>query len=154
MSTPNGLPKQIIQVVASTAQASGWFQAVETFEPKSAPTADIHFCTWATDVKPIDSSSIVSTSLRIELAGRIHINMLRDPIGDIDSDIMAAGWDMFLLFSAGFTLGGIVREVDLLGSEGDPLSLRFGYVPIDKRLFRVADFTIPIIVSDAFDQGS
>jgi hypothetical protein len=147
-------PEQLLNACASEAQGTGWFQAVETFEPKSAPTADFHYCIWMMRADPVKSSGLASSSFRIELAGRIHVNMLREPQGDIDGDISAAAWDLLAGYSGGFTFGGLVREVDLLGSEGDPLALRFGYVSIDKRLFRIADLTIPLICNDVFDQGA
>lgn len=155
MSTQNSLPRQLIAAVASDAQQTGWFQSVDTAEPKSAPSTDGHFATWVMKLSPSNSTSdLVSTAVRFELAGCIYVNMLREPQGDIDGDIMAAGWDLIARYSAGFTLGGLVREVDLLGEEGEPLSIQFGYVTIDKRIYRIAALTIPLIVDYAFDQGA
>lgn len=153
MSSVNSFPRSVIQAVASDAQQTGWFQSVETNEPKSAPASDMHYAVWAMSVDPVKSSGLISSSMRIELAGVVYVNMLRDPQGDIDADMMAAGWDLMARYSGSFTLGGLVREVDLLGSEGAPLAIKFGYVGIDKRLHRIAALTIPLICDDVFDQG-
>jgi len=154
MSAPNSLPKALIQAVASHAQETGWFRGgVATAEPKSAPNSDTSFAVWASSARPVQSSGLISTSFRIELAGRIYIDMMREPIDDIDPEIMAVAWDLLTKYSSGFTLGGLVRQVDLFGSEGDALGLEFGYIAIDRQLFRVATFVIPLIVNDQFDQG-
>lgn len=153
MSFDNTLPRQIIMAAASDAQQTGWFESVETNEPKSAPHTDKHYALWVMSANPVTSSSIISTSMRIELAGRFYSDMLQEPQGEIDANLMAIGWDLMERYSSGFTLGGLIRDVDLLGSEGAPLSIRFGYVTIDKRLYRIADLTIPLIVNDVFDQA-
>lgn len=152
MSTPTSFVTTLISAVASDAQQTGWFESVGTEEPKSAPTSNIHFATWLMNAKPV-KGDLVSTSFRIELAGRIYMNMLREPTGNIDGELSSTGWDLLGRYSSGFTLGGLIREVDLLGEHGEPLSIQFGYVNIDHRLFRIADVTIPLIADDCFDQA-
>lgn len=154
MSTPTNFVTTLIAAVASDAQQTGWFESVGTEEPKTAPTSAIHFATWLMKASPVKTSDLVSTSFRIELAGRIYINMLREPTGTIDSELSSTAWDLFGRYSSGFTLGGLIRQVDLFGAEGEPLAVQFGYVNIDHRLYRIADVTIPLIADDCFDQAS
>lgn len=153
MSTPTSFVTTLISAVASDAQVTGWFQSVGTEEPKSAPTTEIHFATWLMKASPVRTSGLISTSFRIELAGRIYMNMLREPTGNIDGELSSTAWDLLGRYSSGFTLGGLIREVDLFGAEGEPLAVQFGYVNIDHRLFRIADLTIPLIADDCFDQA-
>ena len=153
MTADSSLPRKLINAVASDAQSLGWFDNVITHEPKSAPSENMIYAVTAMQVTPY-LSGLVSTTLRVELAGRIYVNMLREPQGDIDGDLMQAAWDLFARYSSGFTLGGLIRNVDLLGEAGQPLDLHFGYVPIDKRLYRSAEFTITIICNDVMDQGA
>jgi hypothetical protein len=153
MSNPTNFVTTLIAAVASDAQQTGWFESVGTEEPKSAPGAKVHFATWLMNAKPARTSDLVSTSFRIELAGRIYMNMLREPTGTIDGDLASAGWDLLGRYSGAFTLGGLIREVDLLGEHGEPLAVQFGYVNIDHQLFRIADVTIPLIADDCFDQA-
>lgn len=154
MSTPTSFVITLINAVASDAQQTGWFDSVGTEEPKSAPTGNIHFATWLMKASPVKSSGLISTSFRIELAGRIYLNMLKEPTGNIDGEIASAGWDLLGRYSGAFTLNGMIREVDLFGSEGEALSVQFGYVNIDHKLFRIADVTIPLIADDCFDQAA
>jgi regulator of RNase E activity RraA len=55
-------------------------------------------------------------------------------------------------YTGDFTLDGLVREVDLLGQHGVPLSCLAGYLTIDKKMMRVVDINVPLIVSDAWSQ--
>lgn len=154
MSTPTSFVNTLIQAVASDAQQLAWFESAGTEEPKSAPSANMHFAVWLMNAKPARTSDLVSTSFRIELAGRIYLNMLREPTGNIDADLAAAAWDLLGRYSSGFTLGSLIREVDLLGEHGEPLGVQFGYVTIDHRLYRIADVVLPLICDDVFDQGA
>lgn len=153
MTADNSLPRKLLDAIASAAMSNGWCQSAETFEPKSAPMSDFHFAVVMMNATPYHSG-LTSTTFRIELACRIYVSMLREPQASIDPDITAAAWDLIQSYSAGFTLGGLVRNVDLLGESGEPLDLKFGYIGIDKRLYRIAEITLPVIVSDVFTQGA
>jgi hypothetical protein len=54
--------------------------------------------------------------------------------------------------SGSITLGGTVRMIDLLGIDGTPLSAMAGYLQIDRKVYRVMDLTIPVIVNDMWTQ--
>lgn len=153
MTADNSLPGRLLTAVADAAAKSGWCQSAQTFEPKSAPQSDFHFAVTMMNASPTHSG-LISTTFRIELACRIYVSMLREPQDSIDPDITAAAWDLIQSYSSGFTLGGLVRNVDLLGESGEPLDLKFGYIGIDKRLYRIAEITLPVIVSDVFTQGA
>lgn len=153
MTADNSLPRRLLDAIASNAAACGWCQSAQTFEPKSAPQTDFHFAVTMMNAAPY-RSGLTSTTFRIELACRIYVSMLREPQDSIDPDITAAAWDLIQSYSSGFTLGGLVRNVDLLGESGEPLDLKFGYIGIDKRLYRIAEITLPVIVSDVFTQGA
>ena len=149
----NSLPAKLLNAIASAAAQCGWCQSSETFEPKSAPMSDFHFAVTMMNATPA-RSGLISTSFRIELACRIYVSMLREPQASIDPEITAAAWDLMSMYSSGFTLGGLVEQVDLLGESGEPLDLKFGYIGIDKRLYRIAEITLPVIANDVFTQGA
>jgi len=153
MSADNSLPGRLLTAVADAASECGWCKSAETFEPKSAPQSDFHFAVCMMNATPTHSG-LNSTTFRIELACRIYVSMLREPQASIDPEITAAAWDLMSMYSAGFTLGGLVRQVDLLGESGEPLDLKFGYINIDKKLYRIAEITLPVIVNDVFTQGA
>jgi hypothetical protein len=60
---------------------------------------------------------------------------------------------LFEAYSADFELGGNVRNVDVLGAQGSPLSARFGFTTIDKQTYRTIDIVIPLVINDAFTQS-
>lgn len=153
MTADNTLPRRLMDAIASAAGQCGWCQSFQTFEPKSAPQSDFHFAVTMMNAAPA-RSSLVATSFRFELACRIYVSMLREPQDSIDPDITAAAWDLMTMYSSGFSLGGLVREVDLLGESGEPLDLKFGYIGIDKHLYRIAEITLPVIADDVFQQGA
>jgi len=57
-------------------------------------------------------------------------------------------------YIGGFTLGGLVRDVDVNGEFGTPLEAVYGYVAIDGAMYRVATITIPVIVNDVWTQNA
>jgi hypothetical protein len=61
---------------------------------------------------------------------------------------------MMVAFSGDFALGFAdgIRQIDLLGASGQSLSSQSGYVEIDKKMYRVVDITIPVIINDMFSQ--
>lgn len=151
MSGANNLPQQVIEAVASHAMRSGWFDKVNQTEPKAAPGNGLSAAVWVQGMRPA-SSGLASTSVRFELSVRLYSSMLAEPQDQIDPNLMAAAWDLFAAYSAGFTLGGLVESVDLLGKDGNPLESDAGYVEIDRRLYRVITITLPVKINDAFDQ--
>lgn len=153
MTADNRLPRRLLDAVASSAAECGWCKSSETFEPKSAPQSDFHFAVCMMNATPT-RSGLASTTFRIELACRIYVSMLREPQDSIDPEITAAAWDLIQSYSSGFTLGGLVSQVDLLGASGEALDLKFGYINIDKHLYRVAEITLPVICNDVFTQGA
>src|SRR6266567_1056016 len=76
-----------------------------------------------------------------------------DPQDGIDPDLLAAMCRLMEAYSEGFTLGGIVRNVDIFGAEGEPLAAQAGYIQHDNRLFRVMELTLAIVLSDMWTEA-
>jgi hypothetical protein len=55
-------------------------------------------------------------------------------------------------YSADFTLGGSVRNIDLLGEYGEKLGAQAGYITIGGVMYRIMTLTIPCIVNDMWEQ--
>ena len=141
--------------IESHAKASGLFDAVNTHEPKSAPTGELYCAIYVSTLRPMPAGSgLATTTGVITLMARIYLDMLRDPQDKIDPVIIAAADTLMEDFSGDFTLGGNARNIDLLGSSGESLEARAGYIIIDQTMFRSMDITIPIIVNDVFPQVS
>ena len=146
----------IRNVIISHALASGYFEWVSGHEPKSKPPNGLTAAVLLgeTDTLP-DASGMATVSIRQEFILRIHINMLAEPQDDIDTRHVGAALNSMLTALIGdFTLGGQVREVDLLGAHGQRLRARPGYLNISGTMFRINDLLIPCVVNDAFTQAA
>jgi hypothetical protein len=140
--------------ITSTASASGLFADVLSHEPKSAPASNgLTFATWIEHIRPIAlRSGLPVTSARLEMTGRVYRSMLSDPQNSIDTEIGKAASFMLGQLTGDFGVTGAF--IDLLGMSGDPLQTQFGYVAVDRTVFRIADITIPFVADDVYDQES
>lgn len=145
----------LIGKVASHAEASGHFDAVQNHEPKSAPPGNgLTYAVFLSALGPARTASGLSaTTARVELTGRIYKPFLSEPADLIDPAIAEAADDLFEAYAGDFELGGNARNIDLRGGQGAPLSGRAGYQKIDSTVFRVFDILIPIVVNDAWSEA-
>ncbi len=143
----------ILDHIESHAWASGHFQRVNRHEPKSAPGQGLSCSIWASGIYPVASSGLDSTSARLEFTVRLMQNFVNDPEDLIDPSLIAALDALYTAYSGDFTLAANVRQIDLLGAEGTPLSANAGYVNQDNVNYRIFDITLPIIVNDVWSQA-
>ncbi|MFI1728184.1 hypothetical protein ACH40E_02875 [Streptomyces acidicola] len=145
--------RTILSAVESHALASGYFTAVNGHEPISPPTSGITAAVWVEQIGPArGGSGLASTSTRLALYVRLYSSLVQEPADAIDPDLMTALDALMAAYSGDFTLGGLVREVDLLGAYGDPLSARAGYLAEGGAEYRVFTIALPLIVSDLWEQ--
>lgn len=145
--------RTILDAVESHALASGFFQAVNGHEPKSAPQNGLTAAVWVEQIGPArGGSGLASTSTRLALFVRLYTPMMSEPEDAIDPDLMTALDALLAAYSGDFELGGLIRQVDLLGAYGDPLSARAGYLTTSGAEYRVMTITLPLIVSDLWEQ--
>jgi hypothetical protein len=144
----------VIAAVSSAAGTLGLFEKVNGHEPKSAPaTGGLTAAVWLRRVTPTaKASGLAVTAARLVLMVRVYGSMLSDPQDDIDPRLCAATDALLDTFCGDFTLGGLIRNVDILGEHGVPLDANAGYLNQDGRLFRVVDITLPLIINDAWTQ--
>jgi hypothetical protein len=145
---------QVINSIVSYALASGRFDSVNGHEPKSAPGHNVVFALWAQSIRPARLSGLAATSLLVVFQGRVYVPFTQQPYDLIDPEVMAATTDIMGALSGDFNLGADadVREVDLLGANGTPLSAQAGYVEIDRKMYRIMTISIPIVINDGFLQ--
>ena len=144
----------ILDAVVSHALASGFFDRVNTHEPKSAPPSGLTCAIWVQSIGPVPlGSGLASTTGRLGLQVRLYTSMTAEPQDAIDPGLMRAVDGLLAAYSGDFELGGLVRNVDLLGAYGDPLSARAGYLNVDGKLMRIMDITLPLIVNDLWTQA-
>lgn len=144
----------ILDQVVSHALTLGLFERVNTAEPKSAPGNGLTCAIWADRIEPLALvSGLDSTSVRVVFMVRLYTSMTRQPTDEIDPNIMAAVDTLIGAYSGALTLGGKVRNVDLLGAHGVGLGAQAGYVNQDGKLFRVMTLTLPMVINDVWEQS-
>lgn len=144
----------ILDAVISHAKATGRFERALTHEPKSAPGNGLSVAVWVQNLRPIPGGSgLASTSARLQLSVRLYTNMLADPQDKIDTRLLDAADALMAAYTGDFELGGLIRNVDLLGEHGDPLSADAGYLEQDRKLYRVMVITLPLIINDLWSQA-
>lgn len=145
----------LVAGVASIALKTGTFRSVNTHEPKAAPGSGLRLAIWADSIAPIPAASgLASTSGYVVLNARAYGNMLMKPEDEIDPRLMTAATTLIAAFTADFTLGGLVRNIDLLGEYGTRVGAQAGYITVGGTLYRIMTVTVPCVINDMWDQVS
>ncbi|WP_367138851.1 MULTISPECIES: hypothetical protein [Streptomyces] len=143
----------ILDAIVSHAMSLGYFETVNGHEPQSPPTSGLTAAVWVEQIGPaVGASGLSATSTRLAFCVRLYTSLLQQPADAIDPQLMAALDALLAAYSGDFTLGGTVRQVDLLGAFGDPLSARAGYLIESGAEYRVMTVTLPVIVNDLWDE--
>ncbi len=144
----------LIGAVASKASATGWFDAVNGVEPKSAPPdTGLSAAVWVQALTPLPlQSGLSSTSMLFTVSVRIYGSMISEPQDMIDPTMMAAVDVLMEAYSGDFSLDGLIESIDLLGRASEGLRGDAGYVSIDNKMFRVFTITVPMIANDVYTQ--
>jgi hypothetical protein len=144
----------IVDAVASHALALGLFESVNRAEPTGEPSrAGITAAVWVQAIAPYPAASgLRLTSARLQLSIRLYRRAEVLPGDEIDPDMLRAVDRLIAAYSRSFTLGGAVRNVDLLGAAGTPLSAEAGWVEFGSTSYRVMTVTLPLILSNVWEQ--
>lgn len=143
----------LLDALVSHALTRGRFERVNTHEPKNAPGGGLTCAIWVDRIEPQPlGSGLTSTTGRLTFLVRLFSSMLQEPQDAIDPDLLDAVVDLLGAYSGDFTLGGLVRNVDLLGMSGPGLSAQAGYLNQDGKVYRVVTVTLPLIINDIWDQ--
>lgn len=144
----------ILDAVVSHAMASGHFEQVNGHELINAPSLGLTAAVWADEVRPVpEGSGLNSTTVRLAFNLRLYTSTQSDPADAIDPALLAAVDDLCAAYVADFTLGGLVKQVDVFGAHGIPLLVRAGYVQQSGAVYRVVTITLPLIVNDLWEQA-
>lgn len=144
--------RAIRDMVVTHALESGYFERVNTHEPKNSPGNGISAAIWVRSLGPVKTSGLAQTSGLLVFNIRVTNNMLAEPQDEIDANLLDAVSGLMNLYSGDFELGGNVRNVDLLGMAGVPMSMETGYLNQDGKMLRAMVITLPLIVNDVWSQ--
>jgi hypothetical protein len=143
----------IFNAIVSDAQASGYFDVVNQFEPKAKPSTGLSAAVWLQHIVPIGRiSGLATTSARLLFMLRIYSNMFKEPPDMIDPDLARAASNLMRRYHDDFDFGGVIRNVDLLGAYGVALEANAGYMQQDDTEFRIVDIQIPCLINDVWPQ--
>jgi hypothetical protein len=144
----------IVDAVASHAAATGNFEFVNQHEPKSAPGNGLHAAVWVGTIAPArGQSGLAQTSPLLVLNVRTYLSFKSQPEDAIDPNMMDAVDALMAAYSGDFTLGGLIRNVDLLGTNGPGMSAVSGYITQDGKVYRIMTITLPLVINDVWGQA-
>lgn len=139
----------------SHAMATGRFELVNGHEPKNAPsTGGLTAAVWTDRITPVGrASGLDSVTAVVVLSVRLYASALSEPADAIDPDMVAAADDLCRAYTGDFTLGGLVKNVDIFGMYGTSLDVRAGYLTQDGQLYRVLTISVPCVVNDLWTEA-
>lgn len=153
----------ILSKIESHAMSLGRFERVNRHEPKNAPGNGLTCAIWIQEIGPVPSGSgLTVTTGRLAFMERLYSNMIQEPQDAIDPNIIEATDALMGAYSVDFDFSIVdgvqgeptIRNIDLLGQAGTPLSARAGYVNISNVMYRAMDISLPLIVNDIWTQGA
>lgn len=143
----------IWDAVVSHADTLGIFERVIKHEPRNAPGLGLTCAIFAGPFGPVPAASGLSlASARVAFVARVYNPALQQPYDDIDPVSVDAAAQLMGAYAGAFTLGGLVRNVDVFGAAGPALGAAPGYINQDGKLFRTMDVTLPMIVNDVWSE--
>lgn len=144
----------IRDAVVTHAMSIGVLDQVNQHAPKNPPGTGLSCAITGDRIGGIRSSGLASLSARLVLRVELFASMQMEPADDIDKVMFNAIDLLFAAYCGDFTLGGLVRKVDLIGSEGAGLDAVLGYVTVDGIEYRHAAITLPLIINDVWTEAS
>jgi hypothetical protein len=146
----------IFAAVQSHAQGLGIFDHVNTHPAMNPPGNHIVASIGLGPIRGVGNiSGLAATSGVVTLLNRVYRNIQTEPQDQIDIDVLKAVDLLFAAYSGDFELGGLIRNVDLLGQTGTALSAQPGWLQWpDGGTYRTVDITLPLIVSDIWSQAA
>lgn len=144
----------VLNAIVSHAAASGYFDQVNQHEPRNRPGHGITAAVWIDHVLPVTSSGLDSASVLLAFNIRLYTSTLQEPQDAIDPEMVRALDSLFAAYIGDFTLGGLVRNVDVYGADGPPLDAQAGYLKQDEVLYRVITITLPLVVNDVWSESA
>lgn len=146
--------ENILAHVASHVMATGYFDTVLGYESKQSPSTGLNAALYVEDIRPIRTSGLNNTSVRLEIELRLYSSTYQAPYEGIDITLAKATDAVFTSIIGDFDLGGEARHVDIFGAYGQPVRVRSGYMNISGAEYRVFQVITPIVVDDVWSQAA
>lgn len=144
--------RELIDLVSN---AGGWTDVIR-HEPLSAPEGPgVFACIFpAEPVSPLaESSGLAGADARMPVMIRLMRNALTQPQDERETDLIEAYDRLMAALLGALTLNGQVRAIDVLGESGQALAGEWGYITIDKMIYRIIDLVVPLMINNAWTYG-
>jgi hypothetical protein len=143
--------KSTLEAVQSHILSSGYAREIVSIgEPKQPPQggdSSFRFAIFMDNVEVVETT--LNTSIeKITVAIRIYRNMLAEPVDRVELQMAEAVSELGSSLMGDFSLGDTIRNIDF-GQYGGGFTINWGYVELGGTMFRIADFTLPLIVDDS-----
>lgn len=144
----------VLRRLRDHAKVLGSFEVARIGEFKSAPPNGLCFAVWSQRLgtSPV-GSGLASTNALLRCTARLYMPLSYRPEDDIELKTLDAADGYLGRINGDYTLGGLVRNVDILGEAGDVPTWDYGHVNIDNKLFRIADLNLNVIFNDSWTQS-
>lgn len=154
-SVVNGLAfNALIGALADHASTLGVVDVVQEHQVVTPPGPGITCAIWLQAVKPArGASGLDTTSMLLTFNVRLYKPITALPPDQIDPALVDAQYQIMNAYSTAFTLGGLVREVDLLGRFGDGMASIAAYMSIADAQYRIITISVPLLVDNVFGQA-
>ncbi len=145
--------RAVLSSLVSHARRLGSIATADVGPPLSEPTRPgVHYAVWLDGVRPVQRrSGLHVTSACVVLTGRLFL-LAGPEQRNVEERIASATEALLAAYTGDFDLDGSISEVDLLGAHGQPLEVRSGWQRVGDATYRVATFTLPLLVDDVWEQ--
>lgn len=136
----------VYAALESHAKAMNRFQAVDTEQPTASPAAGL-YC--SVIVGPITllaaESGLDAATGRVEFHVMTWSQAAKRKVDPTDRKLLSATCALMGEYAGGFTLGGLIRNVDVFGMSAHP-----GWIDFQGSQCRAFDITLPLVINDMF----
>lgn len=144
----------IISAVVDDAMTLGVFERVNGHEADSSPGTGVTADVWVMDLVPLAAASgLAEVTALLPLKVRLYAPLSSVNRDVIDPQLLRALQLLFGQYAGGFTLGGLIQNVDVFGHYGIRMSAPFGYVEVNAVEYRCTTVTVPCIVDDLWTEA-
>lgn len=143
--------KSTMQALQSKLRAMGnVYEAViaEPSQPFTAPAqtkrvaAAVWFVSW------LPTLTLATSVEGFILNVRLHVDAFAKPQEEHELALTDTFSEFTTDIQQDYTLGGVVREIDIAGQFTDGMSAEAGRITLSDKMYRIIDITVPVIVND------
>jgi hypothetical protein len=141
------------QALVSKIKTLGVCGNVAAYPPIAGPGPGVTAWLWVQRVVAVPSlSGLANTAARVDFTLQLLTSTKQSPYEGIDEK-MADALDVIMRALVGdFTLTARIHSVDVLGAYGAPVTAELGWVDFDRVPWRALTVTIPLVVTDLWDE--